>query len=388
MSHGIWRDSTGRDAMFVVGAREDAWHLLGQRCDKAQTWAEAMVLAGLDWLVVKQQLWAKNPLTGQVVGGHQKGCDGKNCTCQLIPQYAIFRDTDGAYLGNVGEGFTIKQNRECFEFVDDLLQASGGAHYDSAGALHNGATIWVSARIPAADINVLGVDKQDTYLVFMTAHDGSMAHTSFITAVRPVCQNTIRAGMNSNMGILRIKHTKNQNQRFLDAKRAMEGVAVDMKALQAKLEMLAKRRITRESVENVLNRLFPRPEDPQASTAKRDNIAAMVLKLFESNDNNAVPQIRGTAYNMLNAVTEYTDHLRSARITDARKDYSEMQARAENAVVGTGEKLKSSALAVIEEVTANDPVYDPKTFGGMPIMSTEELNKLYGSGPEGFQDIA
>lgn len=393
MAHDIWRDSTGKDCMFVVGDRKDAWHELGQRCDQAATWAEAMVLAGLDWQVVKEQLWARNPLNRLTVGGCT--CRQKDCKCQLIPQYAIFRDSDGAYLGTVGEGFTIKQNRECFEFVDDLLQASGGAHYDSAGALGNGATIWVSARIPAADIDVLGVDKQETYLVFNTAHDGSMAHTSFISVVRPVCRNTIRAGLNSNLGIVRIKHTKNQDKRFLDAKRAMEGVVMDVKALQTKLETLAKRRITKESVITILNRLFPKPEDPEASTAKRDNIAAMVLGLFEHNDNNAIPEIRGTAYNMLNAVTEYTDHFRNARITDARKGYTETQARAENAVLGTGERLKSQAVMVIEEVTANDPVHDPRTFTAQSPASTgllddviagmtnEDLQRMYGNGPDG-----
>lgn len=389
MAHDIWRDSNNVDHMFVVGTRKDAWHELGQRCDSAQTWAQAMDLAGLNWKVLKQQLWAVNPLTGKTVGGHIKGCtQDENCKCQLIDSYAIFRDTDGAFLGTVGEQFAVKQNVECFQFVDDLLQASGGAHYDSAGALGNGATIWVSARIPAADINIMGVDQQTTYLVFMTAHDGSMAHTAYISVVRPVCRNTLRAGMNSNLGLVRIKHTKNQNQRFLDAKRQMEGVVIDTKALQAKLELLAKRRIRKESVVTILDRLFPAPEDPKASTTKRDNLAAMVLKLFESNDNNAIPSIRGTAYNMLNAVTEYADHYRPVRITGSRAGYTEARARAENAVVGTGEDMKTRALAVIEEVTADDPVYDPKVFGAMPAMTNDELARLYGAGPDDLPQIA
>ena len=100
-----------------------------------------MSLAGLDWQVVKNQNYARNP-QGKVVP---------------VSSYSIFRDTDGAELAsNVGEGFTVKQNRECFQFVDDLLQANGGAHYDSAGALGNGATIWCAVRVPRADITVNG----------------------------------------------------------------------------------------------------------------------------------------------------------------------------------------------------------------------------------------
>ena len=342
MAHDIFRDVTGRDCMFVVGAREDAWHKLGQRCDSAVTWEQAMSLAGLDWQVLKTQNYARNP-QGKVVP---------------VSSYSVFRDTDGAELAsNVGEGFTVKQNRECFQFVDDLLQANGGAHYDSAGALGNGATIWCAVRVPRADISVNGEDKSESYLVFVTAHDGSMAHTAALSSVRVICRNTLRQALSTNTGILRIKHTKNANARFEDAKRTMDGVVMDAKKLEAKLQMLATRRITRESLTTVFDRLFPQPKDEKQNTTRRENILADVLRLYESNDNNAFPSIRGTAYNLLNAVTEYTDHYRTARITDAREGYSVDKARAENAVLGTGERLKTQALDVILEATSGAPVH-------------------------------
>ena len=342
MAHDIWHDITGRDCMFVVGKREGAWHKLGQRCDTAVTWEQAMELAGLNWSVIKTQNYARNP-QGKVVP---------------VSSYSVFRDTDGAELAcNVGEGFTLKQNRECFQFVDDLLQANGGAHYDSAGALGNGATIWCAVRVPLADIVVNGEDKSESYLVFTTAHDGSMAHTAALSSVRVVCRNTLRQALSTNTGILRIKHTKNANARFEHAKRTMDGVVMDAKQLEAKLQILATRRITRESMPAVMDRLFPKPADEKRNTTRRENILADVLRLYDSNDNNAFPAIRGTAYNLLNAVTEYTDHYRSARITDAREGYSVEQARAENAVVGTGERLKTQALEVILEATSGAPVH-------------------------------
>ena len=121
--------------------------------------------------------------------------------------------------------------------------------------------------------------------------------------------------------------------------------------------MLAQRKMTRDSLKSILDRLFPAPKEKDASQTRRENVLADVLSLYESNDKNAIPSIRGTAYNLLNAVTEYTDHYRSARITDSRKDYSVDEARAENAVLGTGERLKSQALDVILEDTAGNPVH-------------------------------
>src|SRR5947209_41044 len=84
MTHDIFRDITGRDCMFVVGQREDAWHKLGQRCDSAVSWEQAMELAGLDWQVVKNQNYARNP-HGKVVP---------------VSSYSIFRDIDGAELAS------------------------------------------------------------------------------------------------------------------------------------------------------------------------------------------------------------------------------------------------------------------------------------------------
>lgn len=121
----------------------------------------------------------------------------------------------------------------------------------------------------------------------------------------------------------------------------------------------------------VMDRLFPKPEGKDQNTTRRENILADVLSLYESNDNNAFPSIRGTAYNLLNAVTEYTDHYRTARITDAREGYSVDQARAENAVVGTGERLKTQALEVILESTAGAPVHS--VIQSRPIPGTGSL---------------
>jgi hypothetical protein len=74
-------------------------------------------------------------------------------------------------------------------------------------------------------------------------------------------------------------------------------------------------------------------------------------------------------------VTEYTDHFRNARLTESRMDagYSQSQARAENAVTGTGDRLKSQALEVLLEVTSGLPEHRSLTFanGGQSLDAAE-----------------
>ena len=341
MPAGIYNDGT-KDCMFVVGEQSDAWHLLGQRCKEAANAEQAMELSGLGWTVAKVQNYARNPF---------KTIDGKNV--MPVSSYSIFRSSDGAELAsNLGEGYTVRQNWQHFEFVDALLEANGGSHYDSAGALGNGSRIWLSVRVPKADF-AIGDDKHETYLVFASSHDATLAHTAKLTSVRVVCQNTLTAALNDGEKMFRVKHTKQSDDRLEKAKTLMSGVVQNATTLRDKLHTLAQRRMTRKSMEAVLNKLFPAPKEEKANTTRRENVLTEILNLYASNDNNAFPEQKGTAYNLLNAVTNYTDHLRTARITSNRSGMDISTARAENAVMGTGDVLKSAALEVILQETAD-----------------------------------
>lgn len=335
----------GVDCFAAVGQREDVWHLLGQykvpTDGKQGLTADEMIdLAGLGWSVVKVQNYARNA-KGVVVP---------------VNSASIFRDIDSMELGQVGLDFAIKQNRDCFRFIDTLLEANGGSHFDTAGALGNGSKVFVSVRVPKADINI-GNDSMKASLIFATAHDGSMAHTVKLSEIRPVCANTLDMALSGSGEMFRVKHTKNAESRLDRAKDLMQGVVQNAKTLEEKLRLLASRKITKDSLKSILDRLFPPPKEENANTTRRENVLADVLSLYESNDKNAFPEMRGTAYNLLNAVTEYTDHVRTARITDNREGYTLQQARAENAVVGTGATLKSKALEVIEMLTVGAPMH-------------------------------
>jgi phage/plasmid-like protein (TIGR03299 family) len=348
MAHNLYSNN-GRIAMWCTGDRKAAWHELGQRTPDAQTWDQAMTLSGLDWRVIKRQLFGS---VAEVSASDRVTLDH----LVPVPAYGIFRDSDGAYLGTVGDQYTPIQNQHAFEFVDTLLEAGDGAHYESAGALGNGERIWCLAKVPHT-ITVAGEDKSEVYLLFTTSHDGSMAATCKMSTIRVVCQNTLNQALSANGAMVRVKHTRDAAIRLDQARKLMEGVGVDAKKLEEKLNLLAARKMTKDSMLTIFDRLFPAPKDKDSNTTRRENVLADVLRLYESNDKNVYPQIRGTAYNLLNAITEYTDHERTARITSGRSGYTLAQARAENAFVGTGDALKQEALDVIFEDTAGNPVH-------------------------------
>lgn len=333
MSHDLM-NRNGKVGMFCVGDRESAWHKLGQRTPNAVSWQDAVKLADLDWSVVKKQLYARNPL-GAVTE---------------IPMMATFRTDDGAYLGTVGEGYALIQNSDQFTHVDAFLEASDGAHYESAGALGNGERIWCLARIPEADYVIDGGDEHKAYVMCSNSHDGSLSFTMKLVDTRVVCANTLAVAIAENGAQFKIRHTANAHSRMAIARQVMQSVKKEAVGLKQKMLALAERKVSRESVESIFDRLFPKPKDEKASTTRRDNTLAQVLELYEANDNAAYPSIKGTGYNLLNAITEYADHYRTARGNGSKPEQVAI-ARAESALFGSGELLKTKAMSVILEET-------------------------------------
>lgn len=284
-----------------------AWHKLGTIVNEAQTWDQAMKLAHLDWTVSKHQLLS--PIN-------------------LVPveSWGIFRDDTNQMIGNVGSVYKELQNEFAFKFVDTLLEAADGAHYVTAGALGNGERIWCLAKFEDG-FEVVPGDKHEMYACFTTTHDGSGKSCTFATDTRIVCQNTLNLAMGKNDVSFAIKHTTNAAIKFEQAKTLLTNMSVNNKTYKEKLRELSKRKLTTASITEIIEKLF-----------KQESKVGSVLQYFESNDKNTFPEIRGTAYNLLNAVIEETDHNRKAN--------------AASAMFGRGAALKEQAFEVILECTS------------------------------------
>jgi len=340
MAHNI-ATIAGRDAFFcATGKHGSAWHKLGQEVKEAQSWQEAMKLAQLDWTVSKRPLFAQFP-------------DGE---FETVPAWGIFNDKTEMFFGAVGSQYEPIQNQFAFDFVDTLLEAEAGSHYESAGALGNGSRVFCLARVPF-DFSITGTDdKHETYMLFTSSHDGTGSATAMLTDTRVVCQNTLNMALSrkENSGILKVKHTKSAEMKLEQARKLMSGIRQDVTTLREKLNLLATRKLNKETYTEILSRIFP-VTDSEKST-RRDNKLSEITELFASNDGNAFPELRGTAYNLLNAITEHTDHKRGVRMTDSRAGMTEEQARADNALFGSGAQLKESALEIILEASNGLPI--------------------------------
>ena len=339
------RINEGRDS---YAGRQAAWHSLGNVLGEFKTWREMLEAAKANFQVIKKQLEYGGVLvpawgTFRVDLEVPKGLEGKSIR---VTSKQTGESRYLSFLGSVGEGYEVIQHTEGFELLDSLVGSIDGAHYETMGTLEFGKLIWGQVD-PNLDIRV-GDDISKIFLTFHTSHDGSKAFDVFETGVREVCRNTFRLGSLKRLtNSLRVKHTKTAHKKIEGMKAELEEIKSVALSMQEKLTWLAHRKVTRESMEKIMNRLFPKKQmdDGEESSTRRENNLAAILSLYEKNDGDTFKEQRGTAYNLFNAVTEYTDHFRSTK--------GDM--RAESAVFGSGDKLKRDALSIIMDEAEDMP---------------------------------
>jgi phage/plasmid-like protein (TIGR03299 family) len=312
--------------------RQAAWHTLGTVTGMYETTDQLLADPGFQYIVFKSQL--RDGLGRPVDAWGTFRWDLKD---------KIAGKMDAAkFLGAVGKDYAVIQHDEGFKSIDAVMRTADGAHYETAGVLGAGERVWALADLGLTA--KVGDDKQSGYLLFSTGHDGSMAHSYRLCFTRVVCQNTLGAALSEKTrAALTIRHTKNAVSRLVDARAALDAMGSDVQRVEDRLNFLAGRKCNREALATIFDRLFPKTkkdDDTEVSSSRRDNILADVLKIYELNDGNAFPDQRGTGYNLLNAITNYVDHERS----------SKEDGRAESAMFGSGDALKTKAFEVIYEV--------------------------------------
>jgi phage/plasmid-like protein (TIGR03299 family) len=349
MAHEI-DQTTGRAAVFVTG--EPAWHGLGTVVSEAQTSAEAITLAGLDWQVEK---W---PLQTYGLDRH-----GAAQVLDVDDQYATVRTDTGAVLGVVSGQYRLYQNAEAFSFLDELV-GEKLALYETAGALRGGRRVWMLAKLPQELRVGRTEDVIDTYLLLANSHDGSLALRVIPTTVRVVCQNTLNLALSQagSAGVT-IRHLDSLEDRVQEAREHL-GLFVDrIGRFQEEVDALAATPLSDSQAKSYFSEVFDLPApgrlldrmldsqeergrfmrellEAHAERSERQKAAdaRLLEQLVENyhNGTNTLPGIEGTAWAAYNSVSQFVDHQGRGAGTDSKLN---------SIWFGEGNQLKQTAFA-------------------------------------------
>lgn len=294
--------------MACVGA--EPWHGLGNKLAPKQpldVWARA---AGMDWSIEEAEV------RFVAAGNRSLG------SIHAFPeQKVLYRSDTKAPLSVVSARYQVVQPSEILEFYRDLTEV-GGFELETAGVLKEGRKLWALART-GQSATLKGKDQVNGYLLLATACDGTLATTAQFTSVRVVCNNTLQIALGGdNVGAVKVPHRSQFDA--LAVKRQL-GIAISSwDAFMARTKALADRKVSDSAAEAFLRRVLTYSTTNLAdreSLAVNERAIKAVGQLYAGRGKGAdLASASGTAWGVLNAVTEYVDHHRRARSEDHRRD--------------------------------------------------------------------
>lgn len=311
-------------SMAYVG--QAPWHHLGNALPPQQSiaiWAEK---AGMDWKI------CETPVRYMT---EQAGALGS--IMSFKDQKVLYRSDSKAPLSVVSDRYQVVQPREVLEFYRDLSEVAG-YELDTAGVLKGGRKFWALAKTGKSSV-LKGNDQVNGYLLLATSCDGSLATTATPTTIRVVCNNTLTIALNGASkanGAIKVPHNTSFDAQAV--KRQL-GIAVSSwDSFMYRMKTLSERKVKSHEAMNYFLKVMCQTDQHADPTQGLMNERALkrVQALYEgAGKGSDLTSAQGTAWGLLNSVTEFVDHERRARSPEYRLD---------SAWFGQGAVLKQRAL--------------------------------------------
>jgi phage/plasmid-like protein (TIGR03299 family) len=152
-----------------------------------------------------------------------------------------------------------------------------------------------------------------------TACDGTLATTAQFTSVRVVCNNTLRVALGNGNGAIKVPHRSQFDPETV--KRQLGITVSSWDGFVARMKALVERPVDPDTVEGLLRRVLTYAAPEGKTVVVNEQALATVRSLYEGGGRGALmASSRGTAWGVLNSVTEFVDHHRRARSDDHRRD--------------------------------------------------------------------
>lgn len=257
--------------------------------------------AGMDYTVHKEPLFFE---------------DGK-CLDKHWATRATINGED-VTLGVVGPQYTVLQNSEAFDFLQDLF-TGGELQVECAGTVEGGRRSFICAK--TEPIKVMD-DDIDPYVVIMNSFDGSGSVKVLFTPVRVFCSNCEVVATKKAKQKFFIKHSRNIHSQLYVASNVMLNNTRYLEAYKDEMEQLATMRYTRRQfAENLTTALLThmsligtaeKPLDRKRESALVERYTDELLACWSAKD---LGNYANTAYAAFQAISDWETHYLPGRDT-------------------------------------------------------------------------
>ena len=317
------------EQMAYVGATP--WHGLGNQLSPKQPLEVWQQEAGMNWQIQESPVRFMADAVGHLGTIHS-----------FPEQKVLYRSDSKEALSVVSKRYQVVQPREVLEFYRDLTERSG-YELQTAGVLKGGRKLWALART-GQSAALKGNDVVNGYLLLATSCDVTLATTATPTTVRVVCNNTLSIAVNGASQAIKVPHSTRFNPQ---AVKQQLGIAVSQwDDFMYRMRMLAERKVQDYEAKDFLRSVLSEVQtgNPERTGLSNERALTKVLSLYDGHGRGAeLEAAKGTAWGLLNAVTEYVDHERRARSNEYRMD---------TAWFGQGAVIKQRALNTALQLVA------------------------------------
>lgn len=314
------------ESMAYAGERP--WHGLGNKLATNQSIDAWKQSAGMDWTLEESEV---RYISGQ---------NGIGTINAFPEQKVLYRSDTKIPLAVVSKRYQVVQPGEILEFYRDLTEV-GGFELETAGVLREGRKFWALAKT-GQSMTLKGRDRVDGYLLLATACDGTLATTAQFTSVRVVCNNTLAIALGDTSGAIKVPHRSQFDASVV--KRQLGITVSSWDGFVARMKALVECPVDPDSMDGLLRRVLTYPAQNSNGTVVNEQALKSVRSLYEGGGKGAaLASSRGTAWGLLNSVTEYVDHHRRARSEDHRRDA---------AWFGQGAEIKQKAWVEVLKLVA------------------------------------
>lgn len=267
------------------------------------------------WAVQSKMDWKIEEADVRYVAGN----DNIGVIHAFPEQKVLYRSDNRTPLSVVSKRFQVVQPLEVLEFYRDLTEV-GGFELETAGVLKEGRKFWALAKT-GQSVCLKGRDRVNGYLLLATGCDGSLATTALFTSIRVVCQNTLAIAFREGEGAVKVGHRSTFDP--VAVKRQL-GIAISSwDSFMVRMKALAERKVTDAAAVAFFRKIltYPTSNAEQNMIGLNERGLKAVQSLYNGQGRGAeMASAAGTAWGLVNSVTEYVDHHRRARSGDHRLD--------------------------------------------------------------------
>jgi phage/plasmid-like protein (TIGR03299 family) len=341
------------------------WHGKGIVIGEYPTdWADAREKAGLMWEPTERPSFITRFQDefpdGDYPEGTVLGVDGLHAFVPDPDHKMILRDDRFSVLTpSVSNTFSlIKHGRtDGFASMEQIIDTfvGEGAKFETAGSSMSGAYVW--ALMYLDEPFTLPGDNTEhlPFMALLNNHDGGGACKLVKTSVRVVCWNTWQmasAQGDRNGQQVVFRHTGDVENRIEEAQASMTELRDDMKGYAELAEVMLKLKADDKALDRYLSEFLPNPAEN--GEAISDRVQANIegaRAAFKHVYLNSVTceAVTGTAWGLVQASTEYLDHVRAHRSRDTYLGRSILKADPAKAkALGIAAGLFGDGLAKID----------------------------------------